>query len=228
MSNKEKVYTVEIQTSDIIDPDEFLENSFEWGDDVYNWDLSDSFEECLDFVPAKDHEFLEIESIKDQFENDVTRCYADAYVHSLEENLIKKMKAYVYDTIHDALDYSPKVTFTGSTNIVFSDTITLTFTRLDHAKFQKERDFYERINTPFDEEIIDRILYHKRRFSYDDLDVSYGWNRTEKLQEIFNDYNEVIGAIENLKKEKYAAIKKSIKGKIPLIYRQLRIDRIMQ
>ncbi|MDD4242844.1 MAG: hypothetical protein PHG08_00895 [Bacilli bacterium] len=231
---KNKKYTVTIERIDLIDTDKELENSFEWGDWLYTdetfWTHKDYFE---DFIPEKYKQYLSIESVQDQFEFDVKRCVADAYVQGMETKLIQIVNRFIKSTIENGIEelnnnLKYTIDFEGSTILAFADTIKLTFDRKNAIEFLRSQDIYDRINNTFEEVVLEFILDNKKSFSYDYLEPAWSWDNVQKLQIIFNDYNEVVPAIEKLLQKKKDLIKRMIKSGVPLIYRQAKIDDLLQ
>ena len=225
-ASKANKYQVTLDTANFLSLDEIFEESYQWGDCLYNHETYQQYKKLFkSFIPKK---YLKIvkSQLPDLFRENVLRSVCQAYTNDLESQVVKLAEKHIRDTIDNneiAVFYT--LDFTGSTLLGFSEEITLTFDRKQVIQFDRERGYEDRHYMAFVELVEENIWQNKRNFDFD-VDASYYWDKEAKLKAIWDDYNEVIPAIEKLLKDKQAVVKKNIKGKIPLIYRQKNIDKV--
>lgn len=230
---KREFVEIIIETSDIIgNVDCYFHYAFKWVNFCYS-EIDESYINFLkELIPATKQKFLKNVDIKAQFEYDCVRTVEQAYINSMESNLVDKIDYYIKDTISDnlPLDY---VSITGfysddreAKSLTWSDYIIVKFKRLDYVKFQRSRDYWDRINNTFEEEIIEVILENKRNFDYDNLYESYNWYNNDKLKELWNDYNETIPAINELITKKKEKLKSLIKNHVSIFKREQILESI--
>ena len=221
---KHEFIEIKMETSDIIsNVNDYFENSFDWVNFSYS-DIDDSNIDYLkSLIPATKQKFLKIEDVREQFKYDVRRTVEQAYINSMESNLANKIDYYIRETLCDylPLDY---VSFTGffyndqeAKTLTFCDYIIIKFKRIDVIQFQRSRNYWDRINSSFEEEIIEVILENKRNFDYGNLDASYNWDNKEELKQIWNDYNETIPAINSIIEKKRNKLKDLINTHVSIL-----------
>jgi hypothetical protein len=220
-----KKYEVTLQTKDFLDIDEIFENSYEWSDGMYNQNTYQEYKKIFkSFIPKQYRQYLKIEEIKDFFRDDVLRTVCQAYTNDLESQVVDLASEYIKETIDEnGVDVAYTLDYKGSTLLGFSEEIVLTFDRKQAVDFERSRGYDERNYLTFAEVVEENIRENKGKFYYN-VDANYHWDDVAKLREGFDDYNEVIYVIEKLLKKKQAVVKSNIKRKIPLIYRQAKID----
>ena len=221
---KNEYVEVKIEKTDIIDDvDDYFENSYDWVNFSYDEICGYNKDFLKGLIPTIYHKFLKNEEIQKLLEYDIVRIHEHSYVYSMESNLEQKIDDYIKDTICDELplDY---VSVTGffnnneeSTTLAWSDYIIVKFKRLDYVKFQRSRDYWDRINNTFEDEIIEIILVNKRKFSFDNLDASYNWDDNETLKLIWNDYNETLPAINSIIEKKRNKLKDLINTHVSIL-----------
>lgn len=230
---KNEFIEVKIEKTDIIDNvDDYFENSYNW----VNFSFNDICDHDIDFlkslIPATKQKFLKNEDIQTTFKHDVIRTLEQAYINSMESNLVSKIDYYIQETLCDylPLDY---VSFTGffdndqeAKTLTFCDYIIIKFKRIDVIQFQRSRNYWDRINSSFEEEIIEVIMENKRNFDYDNIDASYNWDNKEELKLIWNDYNETLPAINSIIEKKRNKLKDLIKNHVSIFKREYILESI--
>ena len=230
---KNEFVEIKLEASDIIyNIDDYFEDSHEW----VNFNYSDINEYNIDFlkslIPATKQKFLKNEDIKAIFKYDVVSIHEQAYIDSMASNLIDLISYHIEESISDNLPLE-HVSIIGydhngekSEFLTFSNHIIIKFKRVDVVKFQRSRNYYDRLDVNFENEVIDTILKNRGTFTYSNLDACYNWDNKETLKQLWDNYNETIPTINHFLKKNRNKLKDLIKNHVSIFKREQILEEI--